>query len=42
MYDFGPYRLDPQSRILSRDGELVPLTAKTFDLLLALVPSRDR
>ena len=36
-YEFGPFRLDPEDRTLSRDGELVPLTIKAFDTLLVLV-----
>jgi DNA-binding winged helix-turn-helix (wHTH) protein len=41
-YAFGPYRLDPANRLLLRDGESVPLTAKVFDLLLYFVENRDR
>src|SRR5262245_39709325 len=37
IYEFGPYRLDAAERLLSRDGEVVPLQPKVFDLLLALV-----
>jgi TolB-like protein/DNA-binding winged helix-turn-helix (wHTH) protein/Flp pilus assembly protein TadD len=37
LYEFGRFRLDPAQRILLRDGELVPLTPKVFDLLLLLV-----
>ena len=36
-YEFGPFRLDPEERTLSRNGELVPLTLKAFDTLLVLV-----
>lgn len=36
-YEFGPFRLNPEDRTLSRDGELVPLTIKAFDTLLVLV-----
>jgi len=41
-YEFGPYRLDPATRRLQRDGEPVPLTPKAFELLLALIERRDR
>jgi len=41
-YEFGPFRLDPEDRTLSRDGELVPLTIKAFDTLLALVENVAR
>lgn len=37
FYEFGPFRLDAIKRLLWRDGTMVPLTPKTFDLLLALV-----
>ena len=42
IYEFGPYRLDPAERLLSRDGEVVPLQPKVFDLLLALVERPGR
>jgi len=42
IYDFGPYRLDAAERLLSRDGEVVPLQPKTFDVLLALVERHGR
>ena len=37
LYQFGPFRLDPLRRTLHRGGERVPMTARTFDVLLALV-----
>ncbi len=37
LYEFGPFRLDVKERLLLRDGVVVPLTPKAFDLLLALV-----
>jgi DNA-binding winged helix-turn-helix (wHTH) protein/TolB-like protein len=37
IYEFGPYRLDPAERLLLREGEVVPLQPKVFDLLLAPV-----
>jgi DNA-binding winged helix-turn-helix (wHTH) protein/TolB-like protein/Tfp pilus assembly protein PilF len=37
FYEFGRFRLDAGERILRRDRELVPLTPKVFDILLALV-----
>jgi len=42
LYDFGPFRLDASRRLVSRDGEVVQLTSKSFDTLLALVRNRDR
>jgi DNA-binding winged helix-turn-helix (wHTH) protein/TolB-like protein/tetratricopeptide (TPR) repeat protein len=40
--EFGPFRLDPESRVLSRGETPVPLTPKAFDTLVALVEARDR
>src|SRR5262245_63444816 len=42
IYEFGPYRLDSTERLLMRDGEVVPLQPKVFDLLLALVERHGR
>ena len=42
LYEFGGFRLDSAERLLSRDGEAVPLAPKTFDLLLALVDQPGR
>ena len=36
-YEFGLFRVDGAKRILLRDGEVVPLTPKCFEILLALV-----
>jgi DNA-binding winged helix-turn-helix (wHTH) protein len=40
--DFGPFHLDPQDRLLLREGEPVSLTPKAFDALLFLVENRGR
>lgn len=40
FYEFGPFRLDAGERLLLRDGRVVPLTPKLFDILLVLVQSR--
>lgn len=37
IYEFGPFRLDAQKRLLLREGEIVPLKPKAFETLLALV-----
>ena len=37
LYEFGPFRVDPQREILLRAGEPVPLAPKTFQILLVLV-----
>ena len=40
FYEFGPFRLDPEERLLSRDSQPVPLPPKVIETLLALVESR--
>jgi Tol biopolymer transport system component/DNA-binding winged helix-turn-helix (wHTH) protein len=42
LYEFGPFRLDPEQRCLVRDGCFVPLTPKAFELLLVLVRMSGR
>jgi len=42
IYEFGSFRLDAGERLLLRDGEVVPLTPKAFDLLLALMKFAKR
>src|ERR1700722_9539471 len=37
LLEFGPFQLDPEKRLLLRDRQLIPLSPKAFDLLLALV-----
>jgi len=37
LYEFGPYRLDPEKRVLLRGHEPVPLQMKAFETLLVLV-----
>jgi len=37
LYEFGPFRVDVRERRLLRNGEVVPLTPKVFDVLLVLV-----
>jgi adenylate cyclase len=36
-YEFGPFRVDARERRLLRNGEVVPLTPKVFDILLIFV-----
>ncbi|HEU0253747.1 MAG TPA: transcriptional regulator [Pyrinomonadaceae bacterium] len=36
-YEFGPYRLNPGERVLSRDGETISLAPKAADILTMLV-----
>src|SRR6188472_3814946 len=42
IYEFGPFRLDPAERLLLRDGVVVALTPKAFDLLVYLVERHGR
>jgi DNA-binding winged helix-turn-helix (wHTH) protein len=41
-YTFGPFSLDPEARLLLRDGEPIPIAGKTFDTLVVLVQNRGR
>ncbi len=42
LYEFGPYRLDPQRRVFTREDRVVPLAPKTFELLLLLLQGDGR
>jgi len=42
FYEFGAYRIDARDHLLLRDGELVPLAPKAFDLLLVFVENSGR
>lgn len=42
LFEFGSFVLDPAKQQLFRDGDTVPLTPKTFDLLRVLVENHDR
>lgn len=42
IYEFGPFRLDAEARVLTRDGEPVPLTPKAVETLLVLVERNGR
>src|SRR5690349_25174691 len=37
LYEFGPFRLDLEGRVFTREHQMVPLAPKTFDLLVLLV-----
>lgn len=41
-YSFGPFELDLESHVLLRDGALIPLKPKLFDLLLTFVEHPGR
>src|SRR5579863_1889806 len=36
LLEFGPFRVDPEQRLLLRDQQPIPLSPKAFDLLLVL------
>jgi DNA-binding winged helix-turn-helix (wHTH) protein len=40
FYEFDRFRIDLTERVLTRDGEIVPLTQKAFEVLLALLERR--
>ncbi len=40
LYEFGRFRLDQQSRLLTTDGAAVPLSPKAFETLLVLIERR--
>jgi eukaryotic-like serine/threonine-protein kinase len=42
LYEFGPFRVDPEKEILLRAGEPVPLQPKTFQILLVLVQHQQQ
>jgi eukaryotic-like serine/threonine-protein kinase len=37
LYEFGPFRVDPEKELLLRDDEAVPLAPKAFQVLLVLM-----
>lgn len=41
-YEFGPFLLDVESRVLLREGEPIVMTGRTLDMLTALVENRGR
>jgi len=41
-YTFGPFSLDPEARVLLREGEPVPMAGKTLDTLLLLVQNHGK
>jgi DNA-binding winged helix-turn-helix (wHTH) protein/TolB-like protein/TPR repeat protein len=42
LYEFGPFVLDTVQHLLSRGGQSIPLTPKTYDALLVLVDNCGR
>jgi len=41
FYEFGPFTADPEIRALMRDGKVIPLAPKAFDVLLTLIQSGE-
>jgi eukaryotic-like serine/threonine-protein kinase len=37
LYEFGPFRLDPEKELLLREDETVPIPPKAFQILLVLI-----
>ena len=42
LFEFGPFTLDMEERLLHRDGQRVALTPKVFETLVALIEHRGR
>ncbi len=42
FYEFAPFRVEPEERALLRDGQIVPLPPKAFDVLLVLIQKNGR
>jgi DNA-binding winged helix-turn-helix (wHTH) protein len=42
LYEFGPFRLDPQKRLLFRGKDPIALTPKAIETLVVLVENRER
>ena len=42
QFEFGPYRIDEEQRLLHRGEELIPLPPKVADTLLALLANASR
>src|SRR5262249_8457317 len=42
IYEFDGFRVDAANRLLLRDGQVVPLTAKVFDILLFFLANHGR
>ena len=42
LYEFGPFRLDPQRRVLFHENDPIALTPKAVETLLVLIENRDR
>jgi DNA-binding winged helix-turn-helix (wHTH) protein/TolA-binding protein len=41
LYEFGPFRVDPERELLLRDDETIPLAPKVFQVLLVLMRRKN-
>ena len=41
LYEFGPFRVDPEKELLLRDDETIPLAPKAFQVLLVLIRRKN-
>jgi DNA-binding response OmpR family regulator len=42
IFEFGPFRLDPNQRLLFKDGREIPLDPQAFEVLRVLVQAQGR
>ena len=42
FYEFGPFRIDLENKLLLQEGETVPLAPKAFDTLILLIENKGR
>ncbi|MGO9087365.1 MAG: winged helix-turn-helix domain-containing protein [Terriglobales bacterium] len=42
LYEFGPYRVDPDERLLLRENQPIPLQPKAFETLLVLIRNSQK
>ena len=42
FYEFGPFHVDTAKCVLQRQGEVVPLSLKVFEILLVLIEHRGQ
>jgi Tol biopolymer transport system component/DNA-binding winged helix-turn-helix (wHTH) protein len=42
FYEFGEFRIDARERLLSKDGKLIPVNFKSFDVLLVLIQNQGQ
>ena len=42
LYQFGPFRVDPEKELLLREDETVPIAPKAFQVLLVLIRKNNQ